>query len=194
MLSFHSDPALKERSLTEEFPFESETLGIPSVIGRFRQRILQGLPEEVAPDFPRQFLEAVPVGKDLSPVHPLMMRWLLERPLERSNGMEEVRNVANLFDRRIAGETIEEEEWLQAAEEAYQARYKSLYPALAAQHSALSSDTSDFLRGAWMATSFSVMSSLRLTGSIAGNRTLFQAAFLPIREKFLSLLSSHPSV
>ena len=55
-------------------------LGIPTEVASLEEIIFERLPEEEAKRFALEFLEAVPVGADLSFVWPAIARWLLIDP------------------------------------------------------------------------------------------------------------------
>ena len=55
-------------------------LGIPAEVASLEEIIFERLPEEEANRFSLEFLEAVPVGADLSFVWPAIARWLLTDP------------------------------------------------------------------------------------------------------------------
>jgi hypothetical protein len=55
-------------------------LGIPTEVASLEEIIFQQLPEEEAQQFSLDFLQAVPVGADLSFVWPVIARWLLIDP------------------------------------------------------------------------------------------------------------------
>lgn len=61
--------------------YETE-LGISRIIARLEDGIFEGLPNEEAMTFPVRFLEAVPVGADLSLVFYQFMHWLLVDPID----------------------------------------------------------------------------------------------------------------
>ena len=77
--------------------------------------------------FPLQFLEAIPVGADLSGVIPKFLPWLLVDPdcgvinYADEQGKSSVQQVADLYSRRIAGDEPSEAEWEAAAYAAYAA-------------------------------------------------------------------------
>ena len=52
-------------------------LGIPRLLARLEDGIFEGLPFEVAKEWPEKFLEAINVGADLSDVWPKFAVWLL---------------------------------------------------------------------------------------------------------------------
>jgi len=60
----------------EHLAFETE-LGIPQVLARLEDEIFEGLPNELAKEFPLQFLSAITVGADLLKVWNYFAIWLL---------------------------------------------------------------------------------------------------------------------
>ena len=56
--------------------YETE-LGIPEAIAHLEDALFEALPDKEAMEWPVQFLEAVPVGADLSMVIPQFLYWLL---------------------------------------------------------------------------------------------------------------------
>ena len=52
-------------------------LGIPKIIAHLQDRIFESLPNELAKEFPLQFLSAIKVGADLKNVWNLFMIWVL---------------------------------------------------------------------------------------------------------------------
>lgn len=58
-------------------------LGIPRMLARLEDRIFEGLPLAEAKNWPLRFLEAVPVGADLSRVGPQFLRALIQRRREQ---------------------------------------------------------------------------------------------------------------
>jgi len=56
--------------------YETE-LGIPRIVAHLEDRIFEGLSVEDAKDFPLSFLEAIPVGADLSNIYKHFFIWML---------------------------------------------------------------------------------------------------------------------
>jgi len=92
--------------------YETE-LGIPRIIARLEDRIFECLPNEEAKKFPLQFLEAIPVGADLSGIWPQFAIWLLVdetwgvvnyAKTERSK--QAIAKIAELYQRQLAGQEI----------------------------------------------------------------------------------------
>jgi len=57
-------------------------LGIPRWLAYLEDSIFEGLPNGEAKNFPEQFLSAINVGADLTPVYHKFMIWLLVDPLQ----------------------------------------------------------------------------------------------------------------
>ena len=53
-------------------------LGVPVEIAHLEDSIFEGLPQAAAMKWPTQFLQAIPVGADLSLVFPRFILWLLD--------------------------------------------------------------------------------------------------------------------
>jgi len=101
--------------------FEEE-LGIPASIAHLEDTIFEGLSNGDAKKFPLRFLEAVPVKTDLSQVIPRFLVWLM-KDLEkftkpRSDQRKALQTVRKLYERRLAGETVPDEEFRAAAYDA----------------------------------------------------------------------------
>jgi hypothetical protein len=112
---------------SEHDRYETE-LGIPLVLARLQDRLFEGMSSEEAKTFPLAFLEAIPVGGDLAPVLDRFLLWLLineESGVIRfatPQGKEAIQRVADLYTKRLAGETILLDEWrLARADAAYAA-------------------------------------------------------------------------
>ena len=102
---------------SEHAAYETE-LGIPRVIARLEDGIFEGLSNEEAKLFPTQFLEAVPVGADLSGVFCRFMHWLLVDEIDgvikfarSEKSKKAISRVAELFLKQIRGQAVEIEEW-----------------------------------------------------------------------------------
>jgi len=63
-----------------EHPHYETELGIPRQIAYLQDRIFENLPLAEAKEFPLAFLQAIPVGTDLSMVIPNFIIWLLSDP------------------------------------------------------------------------------------------------------------------
>ncbi len=93
-------------------------LGIPRMLAWLEDRIFEGLPNAKSLEWPEAFLSSIAVGADLSHVGDHFTIWLL---LDEQAGLirfvkEEDRSVlahvAALYQRRLAGEAVTEDEWL----------------------------------------------------------------------------------
>jgi transcriptional regulator with XRE-family HTH domain len=112
-------------------------LGIPRTLAYLEDRIFENLPAPHCADFAVNFLDAIPVGGDLSLVTARFMVWLLADEsggvLRFTVGFPEaaaaVQGVAVLYSRMIAGEVIPKESWESAA-------YAAAYAARAATDAA----------------------------------------------------------
>lgn len=103
--------------------YESE-LGIPHVLACLEEGIYEGLPLDEAAHFAARFIEAIPIGADLSGVFPRFMYWLLadrDGGVVRSaseRGQVAIENVAALFARQMVGEEVSRHEWQKARDDA----------------------------------------------------------------------------
>jgi hypothetical protein len=93
--------------------YETE-LGIPKIIARLEDRIFEGLERKKAKMFPLRFIQAVPVGVDLSLVWPKFAIWLLGdekdgviKYVETDEQKKIIIDIVELYKRVIAGESIE---------------------------------------------------------------------------------------
>jgi hypothetical protein len=160
MLSFHNDPAIKEKYLTrvrlhaaadeiikgvywqngkgcavgcsvhsaDHSAYETG-LGIPQILARLEDRIFEGLPNELAKTFPEQFLDAIPVGKDLSKIWPQFAIFLLTDPTQCASRHPRCDIVANKYREELNGQKVD---WKSAADAAYAAAADAAYAADAA--------------------------------------------------------------
>lgn len=55
-------------------------IGVPAELMHLEDAIFEGLPVELAKDWPEQFLASIPVGADLSMVWPRLSLWILSDP------------------------------------------------------------------------------------------------------------------
>src|SRR5690606_32222125 len=140
LLSFHNDPAIKEKYLNRLYlhykadeiirsheSYESE-LGVPWILACLEDSIFEGLPNEKAKEFPIQFLEAIPVGVDLEPVWRKFMIWLLVdenegviRHAKTAETKQVIKDVAKAF------KTAPREKWATVRRAAYAAAYATEY-------------------------------------------------------------------
>lgn len=125
MRAFHNDPAIKAKYVERltlhgdrHADYEKE-LGIPVALAFLHDRCFEGLPAENAGEFATAFLDAIPVGADLSRVAPRLMLWLLREELPQHIDAQSVRaaiaSIAALYERRIAGGDVPPGEFRAAA-------------------------------------------------------------------------------
>jgi len=100
--------------------YETE-LGIPEELAYLQDRIFEGLPNAKAKLFPREFLEAIPLGADLSLVVNQFLVWLLVDPLHgviqfagKDSERAAIETVAKLHLRVISGDPPTKSEWAAA--------------------------------------------------------------------------------
>ena len=103
-------------------------LGIPRILAHLEDRIFEGLSVKESRDFPLNFLEAVPVGKDLSNVYKHFFIWMLTNP---ENGVIKfantdqtktaIQNVSDLLAKSLL-QNVTAEEFAVVWEAAYKAR------------------------------------------------------------------------
>ncbi len=105
-----------------------EALGIPRIIAKLEDRLFERLEKEDALKFPLQFIKAVPVGADLSMVWPKFALWLLVdkkvgviKFAKKDQTKKSIQNVADLYQRKINGEKIDVNQWLEVKNAAYAA-------------------------------------------------------------------------
>ena len=116
-------------------------LGIPRVLAHLEDSLFESLPNGEAKVWPSRFLEAIPVGADLSRVLPKFLRWLLVddadgvvKYAKRKQTVKAIRGVALLLDRVCDGQTVTLDEWRTAratATAAYAAADVATYAAAA---------------------------------------------------------------
>jgi hypothetical protein len=101
-------------------------LGIPTPLAHLEDTLFETLPEEHALDWPEKFLRAIPVGANLSNVIPHFFHWLL---LDETAGvlqyaerypkvLVEIQNIAALVAGWAAGNQIDQEDWIEARDNA----------------------------------------------------------------------------
>src|SRR5690606_33634458 len=99
-------------------------IGLPETRMWLEEAICEGLPEEQAKGFPLAFLEAIPVGADLSMVWPRFALWMLSDPNHGAmrhcddDTRPSVEAVADLYRRWINGDQPVAEEFEAAADAA----------------------------------------------------------------------------
>jgi len=107
-------------------------LGVPTILAYLEDRLFESLPAEAAQQWPAAFLEAIPVGADLSLVWPKFAVWLLTDPQDgvvRFSRDDQARHaitgVAGLYQRVCTGQAVSREEWTAARAAAYDASYRA---------------------------------------------------------------------
>ena len=92
-------------------------LGIPLTLVYLNERIFESLPARQAQIWPERFLSAIPVGADLDGVGDQFILWLLTDDgynvgrFSEESGKRAIDQVASLYRRKIAGDTILTQEW-----------------------------------------------------------------------------------
>lgn len=86
--------------------YEDE-LGIPEIIAKLEDRIFEELPNESAMRWPLRFLEAIPVGADLSKVWPQFAIFLLTNKTQCASSHPQCKIVADAWQRQLKGESID---------------------------------------------------------------------------------------
>lgn len=104
--------------------YEKE-LGIPTMLARAEDSIFEHLPiESEWLAWPTEFLEAIPVGADLSLVWPRLLIWILSDPEYGTrthclpDGAAATDTIIQLVEAVVRGETTESEAWHEASEAA----------------------------------------------------------------------------
>jgi hypothetical protein len=108
--------------------YETE-LGIPIIIARLEDHIFENLTNAKALDFPLQFLQAIPVGADLSLVWPRLAVWMLEDEKhgvlqyarDDAKATQAIRRVTALYQDLIDGKDVTANQFENAADAAYAA-------------------------------------------------------------------------
>lgn len=120
---FHSD--VLNPKADNYFAAAERATGIPYTINLFQERIFEWLPAHEANLWTLQFYRLRPSEKDLSQVVDRLMLWILDDELRRPKTWEKitkfadcaaaVENVADLYRRKISGESISFGMWSAAA-------------------------------------------------------------------------------
>ena len=99
-----------------------EELGIPRILARLEDGIFESLPNDLAMTWPVRFLEAVPVGVDLSLVWPKFAVWMLNdseygviRFANSERTIKAIQTVVDLYQKKIDGISVSDEQWKAAA-------------------------------------------------------------------------------
>jgi hypothetical protein len=96
--------------------YETE-LGIPEAIARLEDTLFEIMPAEDAMKFPVRFLEAVPVGADLSLVPAKLIVFILDDALRVKEVKEDkvvttaVKDVRDLWQKTVEGKEVESAAW-----------------------------------------------------------------------------------
>jgi len=110
-------------------------LGVPQAITHLEDYLFESLSNQEAKEFPVAFLEAIPVGADLSLVPASFIRWVLESTLANTevaqdkNVYEAVKNTAELWEGVINGTLPTNEAWSASRMVAWSAALSSFRPA-----------------------------------------------------------------
>lgn len=115
-------------------------LGIPKALAHLEDHIFEGLPTPLAKEWPLQFANAIQVGADLSMVIPKLMAWLMKDLKKYTQPLSEQRKalqrVRKLYERRIAGDEVSDQEFAYAADAAARAAARAADAAYAATYAA----------------------------------------------------------
>lgn len=90
----------------EHEDYETE-LGIPEIIARLEDRIFENLPNELAMTWPLRFLEAIPVGRDLSKIWPKFAIFLLTDPTQCASRHPQCKIIADKFQEQLEGKIVD---------------------------------------------------------------------------------------
>jgi hypothetical protein len=107
---------------------EKET-GIPQILWRLEDRIFEGLPNELAKDWPEQFTSAIRPGADLTMIWPRFALWILKEELsqyvtKRPGTAAAIAEVADLYQEwSDTCKNPTAERWLKVRKTAYAAAY-----------------------------------------------------------------------
>ncbi len=99
-------------------------MGVPLAIAYLSDRIFEGLPDPDFKDFPTQFINAIPLGADLSRVIARFSIWLLSDPEQGvmrfadERGKAAIEGVVALYERVVAGDLPTGEAWESVAKAA----------------------------------------------------------------------------
>ena len=100
--------------------YEKE-LGIPAILAHLEDRLFEDMSNEDAMKFPLQFLEAIPVGADLSQVFTKLVIWEWEDEKHGLKNIKEIKEdkelsdccekVCGMYKRKLNGEEVKVKEW-----------------------------------------------------------------------------------
>ncbi len=110
--------------------------GIPQALAFLQDRMFEGLEVGKAKAWTERFYNAIPVGADLDLVVPRFMHWMMTDPEgirkhADHQGLKAIDTVADLYERRLKGDTISIEEWEAAAWAAEAAARAAAYERMA---------------------------------------------------------------
>jgi hypothetical protein len=126
--------------------YEKE-LGVPRILARLEDGIFEKLPNELAMTWPERFLDAIPIGADLSLVWPKFAVWLLIDPkygvlqfAKQNASKKAIQDVADAYQKAAEGAELKLQPWadLRAAA-AYAAASSASAAASAAAYAASAS-------------------------------------------------------
>ena len=122
-------------------------LGIPKNIAHLQDSIFEKLPNELAKQFPLEFLSSIKVGADLKNVRNLFMIWLLTDSkygvIQYADNKKIVQDIADAFSRDMV-RPVSEEEWEELRKIANAASYSDSSFNSAASYSAAAYSDSVF--------------------------------------------------
>ena len=176
-------------------------LGIPRVLAHLEDSLFESLPNGEAKAWPSRFLEAIPVGADLSRVLPKFLRWLLVddadgvvKYAKREQTVKAIRGVALLLDRVCDGHKVTLDEWRTARAAAYAAAAYAAAAAVAAAYAADAYAAADY--AAADAYAAAVAADAYAAAAVAADAADYAAARYQSRvrqsEKLLELLAAAP--
>ena len=96
---------------------EYETrFGIPVALAHLEDAIFEGLPVDLARQWPERFMGAIIPGSDISRVHWKLLHWLLTTPevnpgIEHPDVRDAVKRCADLMAEMAAGKTVARSAW-----------------------------------------------------------------------------------
>ena len=92
--------------------YETE-LGIPMSLAYLEDRLFEMQSNAAAMAWPEQFLQAIPVGADLSHVADHLMLWLMEyvTPFANARALPVIQRVQSLYERKVRGAMPTPDEW-----------------------------------------------------------------------------------
>jgi hypothetical protein len=102
--------------------------GIPRQLAYLEDRIFENLENGIAMAWPERFLSSIPTGADLSNVVPQLMLWILKdathgviKFAKREHTKKAIQDVIALYELKLAGKTLTEDQWRVASRAAYAA-------------------------------------------------------------------------